>query len=129
MNSESTSAGAAFFDLDRTLLRGASGEVFSEAMKNAGLVSRSIPGEKYIYQLFNTIGETLRWLEKTGFRFVKTIPVSKPFQPLSEDEPLFESETPGNAFERLMVELGMISKGSREGGFFIVIGRRPPTAA
>ncbi len=51
--------GAAFFDLDRTLLRGASGEVFSEAMRAAGLVSRTIPGEKYIFNLFNTIGETL----------------------------------------------------------------------
>jgi putative phosphoserine phosphatase/1-acylglycerol-3-phosphate O-acyltransferase len=51
--------GAAFFDLDRTLLRGASGEVFSEAMRGAGLVSRTVPGEKYLYALFNTVGETL----------------------------------------------------------------------
>lgn len=51
--------GAAFFDLDRTLLRGASGEVFSDAMRAAGLVSRNIPGEKLLYQLFNTVGETL----------------------------------------------------------------------
>ena len=52
-------SGAAFFDLDRTLLRGASGEVFSDAMRAAGLVSRNIPGEKMLYQLFNTVGETL----------------------------------------------------------------------
>jgi putative phosphoserine phosphatase/1-acylglycerol-3-phosphate O-acyltransferase len=51
--------GAAFFDLDRTLLRGASGEVFADAMRSAGLVSRSIPGEKFLYSLFNTVGETL----------------------------------------------------------------------
>ena len=50
---------AAVFDLDRTLLAGASGEVFSSAMKAAGLVSRSIPGESLMYKLFNTIGETL----------------------------------------------------------------------
>ncbi len=55
----SDSTGAAFFDLDRTLLRGASGEVFSDAMRAAGLVSRTIPGERALYQLFNTIGETL----------------------------------------------------------------------
>jgi putative phosphoserine phosphatase/1-acylglycerol-3-phosphate O-acyltransferase len=53
------SQGAAFFDLDRTLLAGASGEVFSAAMKKAGLVSRSIPGEALLFRLFNTIGETL----------------------------------------------------------------------
>jgi len=52
-------AGAAFFDLDRTLLAGASGEVFSAAMKTAGLVNRSIPGEALLFRLFNTIGETL----------------------------------------------------------------------
>jgi putative phosphoserine phosphatase/1-acylglycerol-3-phosphate O-acyltransferase len=52
-------AGAAFFDLDRTLLAGASGEVFSAAMKTAGLVNRSIPGEALLFRLFNSIGETL----------------------------------------------------------------------
>ncbi|MDP2293353.1 MAG: HAD-IB family hydrolase [Actinomycetota bacterium] len=51
--------GAAFFDLDRTLLAGASGEVFSRAMREAGLVSRHIPGENLLYKLFNTVGETL----------------------------------------------------------------------
>jgi len=51
--------GAAFFDLDRTLLVGASGTVFSQAMREAGLVSRSLPGEALVYRIFNTIGETL----------------------------------------------------------------------
>jgi putative phosphoserine phosphatase/1-acylglycerol-3-phosphate O-acyltransferase len=54
-----TPRGAAFFDLDRTLLAGASGEVFSHAMKAAGLVSRSLPGESFLYKLFNTVGETV----------------------------------------------------------------------
>ena len=53
------SRSAAFFDLDRTLLAGASGEVFSQAMRTAGLVSRTIPGESLMYRLFNTVGETL----------------------------------------------------------------------
>jgi putative phosphoserine phosphatase/1-acylglycerol-3-phosphate O-acyltransferase len=51
--------GAAFFDLDRTLLAGASGPVFSEAMRTAGLVSRSLPGERLLYGLFNAVGENL----------------------------------------------------------------------
>jgi putative phosphoserine phosphatase/1-acylglycerol-3-phosphate O-acyltransferase len=54
-----TGRGAAFFDLDRTLLAGASGEVFSAAMKTAGLVNRSLPGEALLFRMFNTIGETL----------------------------------------------------------------------
>lgn len=52
-------AGAAFFDLDRTLLAGASGEVFSKAMREAGLVNRAIPGESLLYKVFNSVGETL----------------------------------------------------------------------
>ena len=51
--------GAAFFDLDRTLLVGASGAVFSQAMRDAGLINRSLPGESLLYRVFNTIGETL----------------------------------------------------------------------
>lgn len=55
-----TDRGAAFFDLDRTLLAGASGEVFAAAMRAAGLVSeRPIPGERLFYGLFGRLGETL----------------------------------------------------------------------
>ena len=53
------SAGAAFFDLDRTLLSGASGEVFSAAMREAGVTSREIPGERLVFKVFNAVGETL----------------------------------------------------------------------
>ncbi len=51
--------GAAFVDLDRTLLAGASGAVFSEAMRAAGIVSRELPGERFLFELFNRVGETL----------------------------------------------------------------------
>jgi putative phosphoserine phosphatase / 1-acylglycerol-3-phosphate O-acyltransferase len=54
-----TTQGAAFFDLDRTLLAGASGEVFSEAMTRAGLTSGPLPGERFLFGLFHRIGETL----------------------------------------------------------------------
>lgn len=51
---------AAFFDLDRTLLRGASGPMFSAALRSAGVIpDRSIPGEGLLFKLFDTIGETL----------------------------------------------------------------------
>jgi putative phosphoserine phosphatase / 1-acylglycerol-3-phosphate O-acyltransferase len=59
MTHDGDGRGAAFFDLDRTLLAGASGEVFSRAMRTAGLVTRTIPGESLLYRLFNAVGETL----------------------------------------------------------------------
>lgn len=53
-------AGAAFFDLDRTLLRGASGPVLSNALRTAGIGgARAIPGERFVYRLFNLVGENL----------------------------------------------------------------------
>ena len=52
-------SGAAIFDLDRTLLSGASGPVLSEAMRAAGVLGRSLPGERLLYGVFNAFGETL----------------------------------------------------------------------
>jgi putative phosphoserine phosphatase/1-acylglycerol-3-phosphate O-acyltransferase len=57
--------GAAFFDLDRTLLRGASGPVIGEALKEAGVTDRSIPGQDLIYRLYDTFGENRPSMEVT----------------------------------------------------------------
>ena len=49
---------AAFFDLDRTLLRGASGPAISRALRAVGLLpDRSIPGESLLFGLFDLVGE------------------------------------------------------------------------
>ncbi|HEX7169166.1 MAG TPA: HAD-IB family hydrolase [Acidimicrobiales bacterium] len=51
---------AAFFDLDRTVLRGASGPILTEALQAAGLApDRSVPGQGLLYRLFDIVGETL----------------------------------------------------------------------
>ena len=51
---------AAFFDLDRTLLKGASGPVFSTMLKRVGLLpDRDIPGEALVFKFFDVVGETL----------------------------------------------------------------------
>ncbi len=72
----------------------------------------------------HTIGEVLGWLRRTGFDFVTSIPRSRPLQSVGERHPLFEREAPGSFLERALVELGMIRHGSREGGFFLVIGQK-----
>ena len=57
--------GAAFFDLDRTLLRGASGPIIGEALKTAGVTDRSIPGEQLVYRLYDLFGENRPSMEVT----------------------------------------------------------------
>lgn len=74
----------------------------------------------------HTIGEAMRWLTDAGFGFVTSIPSPALFQPLSDATRLFQPQSPGSALERFIVELGMAVTGSRQGGFFIIIGRRPP---
>ena len=51
---------AAFIDLDRTLLKGASGPIISRALREAGVVGgSSLPGEDVLYRVFNVFGENL----------------------------------------------------------------------
>jgi len=50
---------AAIFDLDRTLLRGASGPLINQALVELGLRSSSLPGEALLYQLYDRFGENL----------------------------------------------------------------------
>lgn len=51
--------GAAFFDLDRTLLRQASGPALSAAMRETGVVTRRLPFESLIFGWFDHFGESL----------------------------------------------------------------------
>ena len=51
--------GAAFFDLDRTLLPQASGPALSAAMRETGVVSARVPGESLLFGYFNLLGESL----------------------------------------------------------------------
>lgn len=72
----------------------------------------------------HTIGEVIQWFKATGFKFVRSIPKSVLGSLFTGDEKLFVPERPGNAFERFLVELLMIFTNTKEGGFFIVIGKK-----
>ena len=71
--------GAVFVDLDRTLLRGASGLALSVAMHAEGLFDGrpSIPGERIIYGFYDLVGETLPFMAmvRAAARFVQGWPV------------------------------------------------------
>jgi putative phosphoserine phosphatase/1-acylglycerol-3-phosphate O-acyltransferase len=49
---------AAIFDLDRTLLRGASGRLINDALKDVGLRRTKVPGEAVGYRLYELFGES-----------------------------------------------------------------------
>ena len=59
MAHQSGPAGAAFFDLDRTLLSGGSGPIIGEALRRVGLLpERSLGIESVLFKVFDVIGET-----------------------------------------------------------------------
>ncbi|MGD0882689.1 MAG: HAD-IB family hydrolase, partial [Acidimicrobiales bacterium] len=56
--------GAVFVDLDRTLIRSASGPLLQAAMVAEGVLppGRRLPGERYLYGFYNTFGETMAFM-------------------------------------------------------------------
>ncbi len=97
--------GAAFFDLDRTLLAGASGPVISEALRHVGLLSGATGAlENVAFGIFNLIGET--WpsmlLTRQGARAARGWPVKLVREAADRAaEPLAESVLP---YARQLIE-------------------------
>ena len=72
----------------------------------------------------HTMGEVLEWFDKNGFDFVHGVPPLSPWEDFTTEERLFEPASPGNALERGLAQTKMIVSGSREGGFYIMIGKK-----
>lgn len=51
--------GAAFFDLDRTLIAEGTGKVLSGALVDAGLLDQPLRGQSVLLSIFNRLGETM----------------------------------------------------------------------
>jgi putative phosphoserine phosphatase / 1-acylglycerol-3-phosphate O-acyltransferase len=60
----SSATGAVFVDLDRTLIRSASGPVFHRAMEAEGVLSpgRHLPGDRLMYGLYDRFGESVPFI-------------------------------------------------------------------
>jgi len=57
---------AAFFDLDRTLVRGSSGTIFSEYLRAAGIApNTSIPGQSVVNRIYDVFGENRLFMAAT----------------------------------------------------------------
>lgn len=72
----------------------------------------------------HTIARTLDWLPECGLELVKTIPKTRLGAAFDADERLFEPDLQGGRLESWLCEAAELWRGSREGGFFTVIGRR-----
>jgi SAM-dependent methyltransferase len=74
----------------------------------------------------HTFGEVLQWFDETGFDFIRGIPALRPDDDGLDGLSLFDRQSPGTPLEHGIVQATQIvAAGQREGGFFIMIGRKP----
>lgn len=76
----------------------------------------------------HTIDEVLRWFEETGMEFVRGVPSVTPGPQDIQGKNLFSPEPRGTTLDHWLVERREIVTGNREGGFFIMIGRKPQSS-
>ncbi len=77
----------------------------------------------------HTFDEVLGWFDDTGFEFVRGVPALRPDDDGLDGESLFEPLARGSALERFVAQaLQVLGAGQKEGGFFVMIGRKPPGA-
>lgn len=72
----------------------------------------------------HTIGEVLQWFDRSGVEFINSIPKCTAADSFSPQERLFAANRSGSGLDHFIVQLSMLLAGGREGGFFIMIGRK-----
>ena len=78
------------------------------------------------HETSHTTSEVLGWMNAIGLQFVNSIPKPDLGPALTPDEQLFAPRAAGTTVSRALSQLALIGNGYREGGFFIMVGRRPP---
>jgi SAM-dependent methyltransferase len=73
----------------------------------------------------HTIDEVLDWFHQCGLEFVRGVPSVTPNSKGLGQGNLFEPTGKGTKLDHFLVQSREIVTGSREGGFFIMIGRKP----
>jgi carbamoyltransferase len=78
------------------------------------------------HETCHTLSEVLGWMDESGLEFINSIPKPAPGWALVAGERLFAPRDRGTTLSRMLSQLAAMSNGYREGGFFIMIGRRRP---
>jgi SAM-dependent methyltransferase len=73
----------------------------------------------------HNMGEVLQWFERAGLEYINGIPKFSLLESFSEREQLFQPHKMGSRLDRTLAQSAMLLSGGKEGGFFVVIGRKP----
>jgi SAM-dependent methyltransferase len=80
---------------------------------------------RHPHESAHTFGEVQDWFERTGFEFVRGIPAMRPEDDGLAGDSLFEPQPAGTSLEQTLAQLmQVLAPGQKEGGFFLMIGRK-----
>lgn len=71
-----------------------------------------------------SVDDALGWFKKNNIEYVNAVPKIRLGQRFTSSDSLFEPQTMGSRLEHLVCQLRWIFTEGREGGFFILIGRK-----
>ena len=83
----------------------------------------------HTHEAEHTVDEVLRWFARTGLEFVRAIPSTSPDSDDLTETNLFEPVACGSRIDHVRTQLRQVLTGNREGGLFVIIGRKPGAAA
>ena len=78
---------------------------------------------RHPHETRHSMDEVLSWFERHGVDFVNGIPHLDGSN-FTEGEKLFATHAAGSTASRLMTQFGMLATGGRDGGLFIMMGRK-----
>jgi SAM-dependent methyltransferase len=78
---------------------------------------------RHPHETKHSIDEVLKWFDRYGVNFVTGIP-HPDGSAFGEDERLFVPHSPGSPGSRFVTQAGMLLTGGKDGGLFIMIGRK-----
>ena len=78
---------------------------------------------RHPHETRHSMSEVLGWFDRYGVEFVNGVPHPDGTD-FDERERLFAPHSPGTPLSRTVTELGLLASGGRDGGLFIMIGRR-----
>src|SRR3989344_135529 len=72
----------------------------------------------------HAIDEILGWFDSGGFEFMNGIPKLVALDEFAENEELFTPHPKGTKMDHFLVQMKLVFTGGKEGGFFIMIGKK-----
>ena len=79
---------------------------------------------KHPHESTHTINEVINWFKDNGINFINSIPSIGVFNNYNNNLDLFKKNSNPNKVNRIIAQTKLFFSGYREGGLFIMIGKK-----